>query len=171
MTWQPAGAHFALVPAPSTGLPEEFTLLVADDFAEIVERRVVLQRYGVDLRIVWGCDGRPVSKGHAALLLPHAEEISTFEMRSAVRTVDGNQVEEMIKVEVRKLVVRAAHPKTIRPESKGQIRLPPAPLPSIEGVAQDRPEVRVRLCACNHSVAPGAPTCNRGLDAPAVDHP
>ena len=74
MTWVPVRNYFAVRATD----PLSVVLLVGDDLADVEERRRILEKLtgGMELAIVWGLDGAPVTREQARkMLTPTTEEV------------------------------------------------------------------------------------------------
>jgi hypothetical protein len=166
MVWVPVRNYFALVTAASSGQPAGTVLHGRDDFAVIREDREVWRRMtGLDFAIVWGLDGRPVTRGEAALLLtPRPYEAETLGARTEVRTVDGVERAEVVPcVVLETRTLPPLHPRQIRPETTGA---PTMPRRTYEPLAA---ELGCNACATrarNLLVAPDRVVCDGERNAP-----
>ena len=124
MAWIPVANYFALVTTPGTGLPSGVVLLGRDDFAQIREDREtwIGLTGGGSFSIVWGCDGRAVTRGEAAQLLnPREGQRMVPRMQRVI--VGDKEVEAMVDVS-ETVTYPPLHPRQIRPEATGAPTMP-----------------------------------------------
>lgn len=124
MVWNPVANYFALVTAAGAGLAPGVVLLGRDSFHEIREDRDLWIKLtsGGSFAIVWGLDGRPVTRGEAGQLLNPRE--GTRMVGKLQKTMVGDkEVEVMVEV-AEPVTFPPLHPRQIRPEATGAPTMP-----------------------------------------------